>query len=87
MTVYYINIVTWNVQGLVKDTIDNTMFLSCVNNNDVMILTETWLQGEIQVVKSTELVLLKLNKIFVGFEKDVFFGCIIYSPNIIFNIL
>ena len=43
----YINIVTWNVQGLVKDTVDDTMFLSCVNNNDVIILTETWLQGEI----------------------------------------
>ena len=44
----YINIVTWNVQGLVKDTADDTMFISCVYNNDVIILTETWLQGEFQ---------------------------------------
>ena len=46
----YINIVTWNVQGLVKDTVDDTMLCSCVNNNDVIILTETWLQGEMDIL-------------------------------------
>ena len=46
----YINIVTWNVQALIKDTVDDTMFLSCVNNNDVIILTETWLQGEMDIL-------------------------------------
>ena len=126
----YINIVTWNVQGLIKDTVDDTMFLSCVNNNDVIILTETWLQGEmdilpnkyfnfhnirvnskksrrrpsggisvlirkylysnsnqnikkIQVLKSTDFsVWVKLNKIFFGLEKDVFWVQSIFPQKI-----
>ena len=45
----YIRILCWNIQGLSNDIIDNDYFRKCMNENDIIILTETWLSEHLDI--------------------------------------
>ena len=44
-----IRIMSWNIQCLNDDVLLDSYFKQLVHSNDIIILTETWLQDQIQV--------------------------------------
>ena len=48
-----LRLMTWNIQGLTNDTILDDYFVNIVNNNDIVVLTETWLSEQVQVLNSS----------------------------------
>jgi exonuclease III len=40
---------TWNVQGVDKNLLQDPLFNYCLDNNDVIVLTETWLSDRCNI--------------------------------------
>lgn len=44
-----INIVAWNVQGLGDEVLNDSLFNNMLDTNDIIILTETWLEEQVNI--------------------------------------
>ena len=44
-----LRLMSWNIHGSVNAAINNSYFKEVVNNNDIIILTETWLAEHIDI--------------------------------------
>ncbi len=47
-----IRLLSWNIQGLVNNVISDDLFNQIINNNDIIVLTETWLSHHIEICGS-----------------------------------
>ena len=48
-TINHVNIMSWNIQGLDEHVLNDDLFNSCLDQNDIIILTETWLEEEYSI--------------------------------------
>ena len=44
-----VRILAWNVQGLDDDVLIDPIFINCLDNSDIVILTETWLEEPVNI--------------------------------------
>ena len=45
-----INLMSWNIQGLTDNVVDDDYFVSCIESNDIVVLVETWLSDQVQII-------------------------------------
>ena len=45
-----INLMSWNIQGLTDNVVDDDYFVSCIESNDIIVLVETWLSDQVQII-------------------------------------
>jgi exonuclease III len=44
-----IRVLAWNIQGLDSEVIHDEYFNECLDTNDIIILTETWLEEKMEI--------------------------------------
>ena len=48
----YLKLLCWNIQSLSQDVVADEYFNKCLNENDIIVLTETWLANHIDVLSN-----------------------------------
>lgn len=44
-----LKLMSWNIQGLTNNVISDDYFITCIESNDIIVLTETWLSDQIEI--------------------------------------
>ena len=45
-----INLMSWNIQGLTDNVVDDDYLVSCIESYDIIVLVETWLSDQVQII-------------------------------------
>jgi len=48
----YLKLLCWNIQSLSQDVVADEYFNKCLNENDIIVLTDTWLANHIDVLSN-----------------------------------